>query len=144
MNLILEQETSQPTELVGPDFMNGRGKWAYKFSFRALAFGGVHAVAGVSIEVRRGTLTGLIGPNGAGKSTLLAMLAGTMPVTSGQVIYAGADVTGVPAYRRARRAAGGYGGRALRLSAALGCRPAGTDRRGGQALQRCLRAIERR
>jgi len=65
-------------------------------------FGGVHAVAGVSIEVRRGTLTGLIGPNGAGKSTLLAMLAGTLPVTSGQVIYAGADVTGVPAYRRAR------------------------------------------
>jgi branched-chain amino acid transport system ATP-binding protein/branched-chain amino acid transport system permease protein len=65
-------------------------------------FGGVHAVAGVSIEVRRGTLTGLIGPNGAGKSTLLAMLAGTLPVTAGQVIYAGADVTGVPAYRRAR------------------------------------------
>ena len=65
-------------------------------------FGGVHAVAGVSIEVRRGTLTGLIGPNGAGKSTLLAMLAGTIGVTSGQVIYQGADVTGVPAYRRAR------------------------------------------
>jgi branched-chain amino acid transport system permease protein len=65
-------------------------------------FGGVHAVAGVSIEVRRGTLTGLIGPNGAGKSTLLAILAGTLPVTSGQVIYQGTDVTGVPAYRRAR------------------------------------------
>ena len=65
-------------------------------------FGGVHAVAGVSIEVRRGTLTGLIGPNGAGKSTLLAMLAGTIAVTSGQVIYQGADVTGMPAYRRAR------------------------------------------
>ena len=65
-------------------------------------FGGVHAVAGVSIEVRRGTLTGLIGPNGAGKSTLLAMLAGTLPVTSGQVIYAGTDVTRMPAYRRAR------------------------------------------
>jgi branched-chain amino acid transport system ATP-binding protein/branched-chain amino acid transport system permease protein len=65
-------------------------------------FGGVHAVAGVSIEVRRGTLTGLIGPNGAGKSTLLGMLAGTIPVTSGQVIYQGTDVTGVPAYRRAR------------------------------------------
>jgi branched-chain amino acid transport system permease protein len=65
-------------------------------------FGGVHAVAGVSIEVRRGTLTGLIGPNGAGKSTLLGMLAGTIPATSGQVIYQGTDVTGVPAYRRAR------------------------------------------
>ena len=65
-------------------------------------FGGAHAVAGVSIEVRHGTLTGLIGPNGAGKSTLLAMLAGTLSVSSGQVIYQGADVTGVPAYRRAR------------------------------------------
>jgi branched-chain amino acid transport system permease protein len=65
-------------------------------------FGGVHAVAGVSIEVRRGTLTGLIGPNGAGKSTLLAMLAGTLPVTSGHVVYQGTDVTGRPAYRRAR------------------------------------------
>jgi len=65
-------------------------------------FGGVHAVAGVSIEVRRGTLTGLIGPNGAGKSTLLAMLAGTIPVTSGRVIYAGTDVTAMPAFRRAR------------------------------------------
>jgi branched-chain amino acid transport system permease protein len=65
-------------------------------------FGGVHAVAGVSLEVRRGTLTGLIGPNGAGKSTLLGMLAGTIGVTSGQVIYEGTDVTGVPAYRRAR------------------------------------------
>ena len=65
-------------------------------------FGGVHAVAGVSVEVRRGTLTGLIGPNGAGKSTLLGMLAGTIAVTSGQVIYEGTDVTGLPAYRRAR------------------------------------------
>ena len=65
-------------------------------------FGGVQAVAGVSIEVRRGTLTGLIGPNGAGKSTLLAMLAGTIPVTSGRVIYAGTDVTTLPAFRRAR------------------------------------------
>jgi branched-chain amino acid transport system permease protein len=65
-------------------------------------FGGVQAVAGVSIEVRRGTLTGLIGPNGAGKSTLLGMLAGTIPVTSGQVFYQGTDVTHLPAYRRAR------------------------------------------
>jgi ABC-type branched-subunit amino acid transport system ATPase component/ABC-type branched-subunit amino acid transport system permease subunit len=65
-------------------------------------FGGVRAVAGVSLEVRRGTVTGLIGPNGAGKSTLLAMLAGTLPVTGGQISYLGQDVTGLPAYRRAR------------------------------------------
>ncbi|MGE5136181.1 MAG: ATP-binding cassette domain-containing protein [Gemmatimonadota bacterium] len=65
-------------------------------------FGGVRAVAGVSFSVRAGTLTGLIGPNGAGKSTLLAMLAGTLPVTSGTVRYLGEDVTAVPAFRRAR------------------------------------------
>jgi branched-chain amino acid transport system permease protein len=65
-------------------------------------FGGVRAVAGVTFGVRRGTLTGLIGPNGAGKSTLLAMLAGTLPVSSGHVRYLGEDVTRLPAYRRAR------------------------------------------
>jgi len=65
-------------------------------------FGGVRAVAGVSFEVRRGTMTGLIGPNGAGKSTLLAMLAGTLPVSSGHIRYQGQDVTGLAAYRRAR------------------------------------------
>ncbi|HXF19818.1 MAG TPA: branched-chain amino acid ABC transporter ATP-binding protein/permease [Streptosporangiaceae bacterium] len=65
-------------------------------------FGGVRAVDGVSFQVRKGTLTGLIGPNGAGKSTLLAMLAGTLPVTAGKIIYEGRDITGVPAFRRAR------------------------------------------
>jgi branched-chain amino acid transport system ATP-binding protein/branched-chain amino acid transport system permease protein len=65
-------------------------------------FGGVRAVSGVSLSVARGTVTGLIGPNGAGKSTLLALLAGTDRATSGTVRYEGQDVTGLPAYRRAR------------------------------------------
>ena len=65
-------------------------------------FGGVRAVNDVSLAVRRGTLTGLIGPNGAGKSTLLAILAGTLRASSGTVIYQGQDITGMPAYRRAR------------------------------------------
>ena len=65
-------------------------------------FGGVRAVRDVSFMVREGTLTGLIGPNGAGKSTLLAMLAGTLRVSSGKVLYQGADVTSVAAFRRAR------------------------------------------
>jgi branched-chain amino acid transport system permease protein len=68
----------------------------------AREFGGLQAVAGVSLAVRRGTLAGLIGPNGAVKSTLLAMLAGTLPVSDGQIRYQGADVTHLPAYRRAR------------------------------------------
>ncbi len=65
-------------------------------------FGGVRAVHEVSFSVRQGTLTGLIGPNGAGKSTLLAMLAGTLPVSGGTIVYRGQDVTGMAAYRRAR------------------------------------------
>jgi branched-chain amino acid transport system permease protein len=65
-------------------------------------FGGVRAVDGVSLSVRRSTLTGLIGPNGAGKSTLLAMLAGTLPTSSGTISYLGQDITGLPTFRRAR------------------------------------------
>ncbi|HLQ55083.1 MAG TPA: branched-chain amino acid ABC transporter ATP-binding protein/permease [Streptosporangiaceae bacterium] len=65
-------------------------------------FGGVHAVSGVSLAVRPGTLTGLIGPNGAGKSTLLALLAGTDRPSAGKILYQGNDITGLPAYRRAR------------------------------------------
>ena len=65
-------------------------------------FGGVHAVSGVQISVRRGSLTGLIGPNGAGKSTLLSLLAGTQRVSAGKITYQGQDITAMPAYRRAR------------------------------------------
>jgi branched-chain amino acid transport system permease protein len=65
-------------------------------------FEGMRAVDGVSIEVPPGKITGLIGPNGAGKSTLLAVLAGTLPSTSGSVIFDGADITRLPAFRRAR------------------------------------------
>src|SRR5256886_5372449 len=65
-------------------------------------FEGLHAVDGVSIEVAPGRITGLIGPNGAGKSTFLAVLAGTLPATSGSIVFEGRDITRLPAYRRAR------------------------------------------
>src|SRR5438270_8961876 len=65
-------------------------------------FEGVQAVDGVSLEVPRGQITGLIGPNGAGKSTFLAVLAGTLPSTSGAIVFDGSDITGMPAYARAR------------------------------------------
>ena len=65
-------------------------------------FEGMRAVDGVSIDVLPGRITGLIGPNGAGKSTLLAVLAGTLPASGGTVSFDGTDVTGWPAWRRAR------------------------------------------
>ncbi len=69
----------------------------------ARSFDGVRAVDGISLAFQRGRLTGIIGPNGAGKSTALAMLAGTLPSTEGKISYRGEDITGVPAYLRARR-----------------------------------------
>ena len=66
-------------------------------------FEGMHAVDGVSIDVPRGQITGLIGPNGAGKSTLMAVLAGTLPSTSGTTLFEGEDITRLPSYARARR-----------------------------------------
>src|SRR5205823_4395827 len=45
---------------------------------------------------------GLIGPNGAGKTTFIDALTGFVPTSSGRMLFAGRDVTDVPAHRRAR------------------------------------------
>ncbi|MEC9345173.1 MAG: ABC transporter ATP-binding protein [Pseudomonadota bacterium] len=62
-------------------------------------FGGIRAVDGVSLEIARGTITGLIGPNGAGKTTLFNIIAGVFPPSSGQILLDGEDVTGLPPHR---------------------------------------------
>src|SRR5947209_19513041 len=69
-------------------------------------FEGMRAVDGVSLEVPRGQITGLIGPNGAGKSTFMAVVAGTLPATSGRILLEAEDITHLPAYARARRGLG--------------------------------------
>ena len=48
-------------------------------------FGGLKANDDVSIALQEGQILGLIGPNGAGKSTCFAMLAGSIPPTSGRI-----------------------------------------------------------
>jgi branched-chain amino acid transport system ATP-binding protein len=58
-------------------------------------FGGFRAVDGATIEIAKGSITGLIGPNGAGKSTLFNVIAGVYQPTSGQVLMDGEDVTGL-------------------------------------------------
>ena len=58
-------------------------------------FGGFRAVDGASLTIRTGSITGLIGPNGAGKSTLFNVIAGHLPPTSGRVLMAGEDITGL-------------------------------------------------
>jgi len=59
-------------------------------------FGGLRAVNGASIEIAKGSITGLIGPNGAGKTTLFNMIAGHCRPTSGKVLLDGEDITGLP------------------------------------------------
>ncbi|MEP7105205.1 MAG: ABC transporter ATP-binding protein [Chloroflexota bacterium] len=65
-------------------------------------FGGVVAVNGVSIQVAEGELLGIIGPNGAGKSTLFHLVTGHLRPTSGEVLYEGRPIAGLPAHRRAQ------------------------------------------
>jgi ABC-type branched-subunit amino acid transport system ATPase component len=62
----------------------------------------VRAVDGASLRVKAGSITGLIGPNGAGKSTLLDLVSGFGRADSGTIRFDGRDITGLPAYRRAR------------------------------------------
>ena len=59
-------------------------------------FGGVVAVDGCSLCIRRGTITGLIGPNGAGKTTLFNMLAGVYPPDAGRIWFEGERIDGLP------------------------------------------------
>jgi peptide/nickel transport system ATP-binding protein/oligopeptide transport system ATP-binding protein len=67
--------------------------------------GSVQAVEGVSLEVRRGETLGLVGETGCGKSTLARCITRLYPLTSGQVIFDGADISRLSArqlrtYRR--------------------------------------------
>jgi branched-chain amino acid transport system ATP-binding protein len=57
------------------------------------AFGSFRAVAGADLTVDTGDIIGLIGPNGAGKSTFFNCIAGDMPVTTGQIVFDGRDMT---------------------------------------------------
>lgn len=56
-------------------------------------YGGVHALKGVSLEVRAGEVLGLVGDNGAGKSTLLKVLAGAHAPSSGSIFVDGEEMT---------------------------------------------------
>ena len=57
-------------------------------------FGGLKAVDAVSARFHSGELVGIIGPNGAGKTTFFNAISGVTPVTSGQLIANGRDLTG--------------------------------------------------
>jgi ABC-type branched-subunit amino acid transport system ATPase component len=66
-------------------------------------FGGVKALAGASLEVARGSITGLIGPNGSGKTTLFQVVSGVDRGGRGEVIFDGEPILGLKPYQIYRR-----------------------------------------
>ena len=66
------------------------------------SFGGVKAVQGISLAVPENAIFAVIGPNGAGKSTVMNLLSGTYQPDSGELMFAGRQLAGLPAHRRVR------------------------------------------
>ena len=68
-----------------------------------VSYGGIRALKGISLKVEDGQIVTLIGANGAGKSTTLRALSGLEKVQSGQILYDGADITGIASKEIVRR-----------------------------------------
>src|SRR5712691_9505935 len=67
-----------------------------------LSFGGVAALAGVSLEVSAGDFFAIIGPNGAGKTSIFNCISGIYTPTRGRILFNGQDITRVKPHRRAK------------------------------------------
>ena len=63
-----------------------------------VAYGGIEAVKGISLEVREGELVSLIGSNGAGKTTTMKAITGTLAASSGSIEYLGKNIQGQGAW----------------------------------------------
>ena len=66
-------------------------------------FGGLRAVDGVDLSLEDRGIHAIIGPNGAGKTTFVSLLCGRLSCSAGTIRFDGEDITGLPAWRRARR-----------------------------------------
>lgn len=69
----------------------------------ALAFGGVHALNGVSTKLLQGEIFAIIGPNGAGKTCILNCISRFYNPQKGRIVYKGEDITKVPTHTIAKR-----------------------------------------
>jgi branched-chain amino acid transport system ATP-binding protein len=68
-----------------------------------VAYGGIQAVKGATLEVREGELVSLIGANGAGKTTTLKAVTGLQPVADGEIHYLGRSIKGQGAWDLAKQ-----------------------------------------
>ncbi len=136
-------EADEPVEAGAP-----RGGALLEVRGVSKRFGGVTALADVTLAFSPRQASCIIGPNGAGKSTLFGLLTGYHPVTAGTVLLNGEDITRLGPHRRARRGLGikmqvpsVYGALATRenlwLAAFAACgNRAAAQRRAGRMLAR--------
>ncbi len=69
-----------------------------KISDLKVAYGGIHAVKGIDLDIREGELITLIGANGAGKTTTMKAITGLQGWIGGDVQYLGKSIKGVPSH----------------------------------------------
>ena len=66
-------------------------------------FGGLNAVSNVDFTLSDGEVRAVIGPNGAGKTTFVSLIAGRIAPSGGSIVFAGDEITQLPAFKRVRR-----------------------------------------
>lgn len=66
-------------------------------------FGGLHVTGNVDFDLQQGEMHCLIGPNGAGKSTFFRLILGEHQPDSGQILFAGEDITRAKPFQRIRK-----------------------------------------
>jgi len=64
-----------------------------------VSYGAINALHGVSLSVKPGSIVTLIGANGAGKSTTLRAISGLVKPQSGEILYQGRNISGLPAHQ---------------------------------------------
>lgn len=74
-----------------------------KISNLKVAYGGIHAIKGIDLEIRDGELVTLIGANGAGKTTTMKAITGLQSWAGGEIEYLGKSIKGVPSHELLRQ-----------------------------------------
>ena len=81
--------------------MASAGRRVLRIEGLEVAYGGLHALAGVSLAVAQGQFVAIVGPNGAGKTTLFKALSGVVAPSAGRITFDGADLLALPPAQRA-------------------------------------------
>ncbi len=112
-------------------------------------FGALAVLDGVDFRLHAGEAVGIVGPNGAGKTTLLNVLAGSLRATEGTIRFRGSDISRASSARRCALGIGRahqiprpFGGMTVFENLFVGAATGGR-RRGQQAYDRCIDALER-